>query len=469
MAIDYECSLRGIYIPYEAAVRHIEPWGSREAVVQHLLKLRKARVYWGQKVPPEHKKRAKSKKASDAVKKPTAKEIGIWRSLLTSKNDMLNEERGKNGPIYTVDVEADQAAAPQPANTSSPSASTKVEKVEKTTAKPKRGRPKGSTKVKKSLNDEEVEVKSEPKAKSRATPAAAASKKKKPAVTPKATPSKPKGVVKSKKPTSALSKSLVLKLSDCSIDSAGSQSEDEFDITTTPSKPLKAKQKAAQSGTFTQDAPTATAVEPIPTALHDNSNRTNMNAYPSSYQNPPGNFTSQGSIPSTANSSFTNTPFQSPHQNSTMNGMAYGNMVQYPTAAGDQMQPTYNPYMQNTQMMPFQAPPYGSGQGNYYQPPAFPEFTGHGGMPFNTHHMMPSEPIQLSQSELLKYAPDNGAQQYSQTTSADTGAQQYTQTAPEDGRAQANLVDVDSKPGQGFNDVVENFDESMFFDFDFQQ
>lgn len=240
MALIYELEMENIKVPYDRVCKHIEPScaAKGDALMQHLTKARRARIYYGLPVPPPSV--TKKKANSDKIDNATEKEIKTWTTLTYTKpgrDDQSDGTPGSMPPLYTplpipgrpdlphfdpitgteVNMPRPRAETPAKAPRATQTASAPSKKKGKQTPKEdankeesapavsteKKGR--SSKKIVKTEEDGDANYNEKPTRKGQSTPAAS---KRKPAAksTTKATPSKPKGVTKSKKTPATLNK-----------------------------------------------------------------------------------------------------------------------------------------------------------------------------------------------------------------------------------------------------------------------
>ncbi|KAK6008728.1 hypothetical protein QM012_000631 [Aureobasidium pullulans] len=283
MALIYELEMDNIKVPYDRVCKHIQadcgPKG--DALIQHLTKARKARIYYGLPVPPlpPHKRKTKKNGETDpdSLGDVTEKDIKVWTTLTYTKpghENQTDDTLGTMPPQYTplpipgrpelprfdpvtgaevnmtrpprLDTPPKTSQASKPA--SAPSKKRGKQTVEgyplteegvAVTSTEKKGR--SSKKAIKAEEEDDNTYSEKPTRKGQST---AATSKRKPALKPavKATPSKPRGVTKSKKTPSTLNK----KLSALMVNSPEANPEQAD----TPSKkPAASKKKAKVNAT----------------------------------------------------------------------------------------------------------------------------------------------------------------------------------------------------------------------------
>lgn len=294
MALIYELEMENIKVPYERVCRHIEPGcaAKGDALIQHLTKARRARIYYGLPVPPPSV--TKKKTSSDNIDNATEKEIKTWTTLTYTKpgrDDQFDDTPGSMPPHYTplpipgrpdlphfdpvtgTEVNMPRPRAETPAKApratqtagapskkkgrQAPKEDTNKEESAPAVSTEKKGR--SSKKVVKTEEDDDADYNEKPTRKGQSTPAAS---KRKPAAksATKATPSKPKGVTKSKKTPATLNK----KMSALAMQSP----QINFEQAATPSKkPGASKKKAKTNSAPVHENPAVSKVPPI--AIND--------------------------------------------------------------------------------------------------------------------------------------------------------------------------------------------------------
>lgn len=299
MALIYELEMRGIQVPYGRVCRHVQADCAEkgDAMIQHLTKARKARIYYGLPVPPplpSKKKFSKDgKNTTDELGQVSEKDIKMWNTLTYTRPGRDDQSDGTPGtmpPEYTpvmipgkphlshYDYTAESTMnmppwpetpppkAPRAPKTASAPSKKKGKQTVKQDADKEESAPAASTEKKgrssrkavKAEQDGDATYSEKPTRKAQRTPAAT---KRKTAAKPatKATPSKPRGVTKSKKTPATLSK----KMSGLSVHSTAA-----LEQTATPSKkPGASKKKAKVNVAPVLEEPTAS--EPTPVAINN--------------------------------------------------------------------------------------------------------------------------------------------------------------------------------------------------------